>query len=326
MNKDKIMCNIAPFRRYTALLCSTTFYLLHFYSPPSHLPQGSHGTSGERLKDAQPLTLRRPGLHPLLHPQLQVCLGPLPRWRRRRLEQQMPFSWLLKQPTVDWSQLISGISGGEKKTQNGDAEFIIGAISKNYSVSLSGCTHYFPRTSSRLHLSWGGRSFFLEAQTSAVQSNCSVRPCSSSSSQAFHCPAMWRKALVLSGLMLPLCRSFLSNSLEAESLSTERIPNQISLYSRLPELLAQNHTALQHAGVYANILSSLHSTLLLFFSPSLDSLSSSALHPSSNTSRNTSACSVFSLKKRKRGTVEEFLLCRLVWCAVMKGHGDREPY
>lgn len=59
---------------------------------------------------------------------------------------------------------------------------------------------------------------------------------------------------MLSRLMLPLCRSFLSNSLEAEILSTERIPNQISLYSRLPELLAQNHTALQHVGVFANIL------------------------------------------------------------------------
>lgn len=77
---------------------------------------------------------------------------------------------------------------------------------------------------------------------------------------------MWGKALVLSGLMLPLCRSFLSNSLEAESLSTERIPNQISLYSRLPELLAQNHTALQHVGIYANILLSPLQAAPLFLS------------------------------------------------------------
>lgn len=156
-----------------------------------------------------------------------------------------------------------------------------------------------------------GDLFFLEAQTSAVQSDCSVRPCISCSSQAFHCPAMWRKALVLSGLMLPLCRSFLSNSLEAESLSTERIPNQISLYSRLPELLAQNHTALQHVGVYANILlSPLHAASLFLSLSRLTFM----LGPPPILKSPPQPIRLQGLKSKKResGTVEEFLLCRLV--------------
>lgn len=136
-----------------------------------------------------------------------------------------------------------------------------------------------------------------------MQPNCSVRPCSSSissSSRAFHCPAMWRKAPVLSGLMLPLCRSFLSNSSEAESLSTERIPNQISLYSRLPELLAQNHTALQHAGVSANILlSPLHPPSLFPLPLSTHFHARPSTHPQIP-HPNPSACSVFSLKKKKK--------------------------
>lgn len=81
-------------------------------------------------------------------------------------------------------------------------------------------------------------------QTSAVQSNCSVYPCIS-----LLLSGHVEKSPVLSGLMLPLCRSFLSNSSEAESLSTERIPNQIPFYSCFPELLNQNHTALQHTNI-----------------------------------------------------------------------------
>lgn len=57
------------------------------------------------------------------------------------------------------------------------------------------------------------------------------------------------KSPVLSGLMSPLCRSFLSNSSQAESPSTERIPNQIPFYSCLPALLTQNHAALQHTNI-----------------------------------------------------------------------------
>lgn len=77
-----------------------------------------------------------------------------------------------------------------------------------------------------------------------MQSNCSVYPCIS-----LLLLGHVEKSPVLSGLMLPLCRSFLSNSSEAESLSTERIPNQIPFYSCLPELLTRNHTALQHTNI-----------------------------------------------------------------------------
>lgn len=81
------------------------------------------------------------------------------------------------------------------------------------------------------------------------------------------------KSPVLSGLMLPLCRSFLSNSSEAASLSTERIPNQIPFYSCLPTLLTRNHTALQHTNICP------HPSLpFRSLSPSLSSLFCS-IHP-----------------------------------------------
>ena len=85
------------------------------------------------------------------------------------------------------------------------------------------------------------------------------------------------KIPVLSGLMLPLCRSFLSNCSEAESLSTERIPNQIPFYSCLPELLTRNRTALQHTNI-AHILLSHFSLLLSSLSRSLSQLPL-LLHP-----------------------------------------------
>lgn len=79
--------------------------------------------------------------------------------------------------------------------------------------------------------------------------------------------------------MLPLCRSFLSNSSEAESLSTERIPNQIPFYSCLPELLTQNHTASQHTNICQH--PSLPSLSLSVSSPSLSSPGSlcCSIHP-----------------------------------------------
>lgn len=133
------------------------------------------------------------------------------------------------------------------------------------------------------------------------------------------------KSPVLSGLMLPLCRSFLSNSSQAESLSTERIPNQIPFYSCLPELLTQNHTALQHTNICQHPPLPFHQPIL----------SSFLQHPSSPKPPfptppppilQSIISAVFSVNKRASRTVEEFLLCRLVWCAVMKGHGDREAY
>lgn len=103
-----------------------------------------------------------------------------------------------------------------------------------------------------------------------MQSNCSVYPCIS-----LLLLGHVEKSPVLSGLMLPLCRSFLSNSSEAESLSTERIPNQIPFYSCLPELLTRNHTALQHTNICPH--PSLPFLYLSLSSPI--SLSLSLLHP-----------------------------------------------
>lgn len=113
-----------------------------------------------------------------------------------------------------------------------------------------------------------------------MQSNCSVYPCIS-----LLLSGHVEKSPVLSGLMLPLCRSFLSNSSEAESLSTERIPNQIPFYSSLPELLTQNHTALQHTNICQH--PSTHSSLFPSLPLSLSSRWSSIHHPSSPSPRSS---------------------------------------
>lgn len=104
-----------------------------------------------------------------------------------------------------------------------------------------------------------------------MQSNCSVYPCIS-----LLLSGHVEKSPVLSGLMLPLCRSFLSNSSEAESLSTERIPNQIPFYSCLPKLLTQNHTALQHTNICQHASLPFLSLSVSFFSLSQLTL---LLHP-----------------------------------------------
>jgi len=101
-----------------------------------------------------------------------------------------------------------------------------------------------------------------------VQTNCSIYSCIS-----FLLLGHVEKSPVLSGLMLPLCRSFLSNSSEAESFSTERIPNQIPFYSCLPSLFTRNHTALQHTNICP------HSSLQFF---SFLSLSATFAAPSTN--------------------------------------------
>lgn len=155
-------------------------------------------------------------------------------------------------------------------------------------------------------------------------SNCQRRPfkkegfCSAVQllSLSMHQPLLLghvEKSPVLSGLMLPLCRSFLSNSSEAASLSTERIPNQIPFYSCLPTLLTRNHTALQHTNICP------HPSLpFRSLSPSLSSLFCSIHPPFSHSALSHRPFlqsinrTVFSLNKKNSRTVEEILLCRLV--------------
>lgn len=141
-----------------------------------------------------------------------------------------------------------------------------------------------------------------------MQSNCSVYPCISLllSGHVENSP-------VLSGLMLPLCRSFLSNSSEAESLSTERIPNQIPFYSCLPELLTRNHTALQHTNICPHPSLPFLSLSVSFLSqlPLLPPKSTAHSHPTLHLSLSLShppflqsiRSTVFSLNKKSR-TVE----------------------
>lgn len=184
-----------------------------------------------------------------------------------------------------------------------------------------------------------------------VVSNCERRPfksrllqCSpiaqSIHASAFYCWAMWRKAQCCQGWCCHFADRFcltarrLRASPQRESLiKFPFIPASLSSSPGITlhyNTLTYAHILLSHFSLFMCLLSlSLFLLLFLSLSPSASFAAPSTTHshptlshppllPSINTT-------VFSLNK-KSTTVEEFLLCRLVWCAVMKGHGDREAY
>lgn len=147
----------------------------------------------------------------------------------------------------------------------------------------------------------------------------------------FYCPAMWRKAQCCQGWCCHFADRF---CLTARSLRASPQRESLIKFPFIPASPSSSPRITLHYNTltYANILFS-HSPLFLSFLSLFLSLSAyfgapSTTHPHpalSHPSFPQSNSTVFSLNKKSR-TVEEFLLCRLVWCAVMKGHGDREAY
>lgn len=172
-----------------------------------------------------------------------------------------------------------------------------------------------------------------------VVSNCERRPfksrllqCSpiaqSIHASAFYCPAMWRKAQCCQGWCCHFADRF---CLTARRLRASPQRESLIKFPFIPASLSSSPRITLHYNTltYANILLPHFSLFLSLFSLSARFAAPSTAHSHPTISHppflQSISGAVFSLNKKSR-TVEEFLLCRLVWCAVMKGHGDREAY
>lgn len=150
-----------------------------------------------------------------------------------------------------------------------------------------------------------------------MQSNCSVYPCIS-----LYCWAMWRKAQCCQGWCCHFADRF---CLTARRL---RVSPQRESLIKFPFIPASPRSS-PGITLHYNTLTYAHILLSLF----VLSLPRSAPFSAPSTRRSLTQPSliapflqsinrtVFSLNKKNSRTVEEILLCRLVWCVGMKGHG-----